>query len=135
MFPSSKTPMGLDLGEEEGAKLCPEGKEDRLQLLLSLIGTLLDLVSALLDLLGAVVDTSLALGLGSLGSGVELLEDPLVGRLDVVSDLSEDGLGRSRGAVLEVRVLLAGVGAKLVRGGTLGDGLLMLLARDTYKEA
>lgn len=127
--------MGLDLGDDKVARVCREGKVKHLQLLLSLVSTLLDLVGALLDLLGAVVDTGLALGLGGLRSSVELVKDPLVGRLDVVPDLSEDGLGRSRGAVLEVRVLLAGVGAKLVRGGTLGDGLLMLLARDTYKEA
>lgn len=52
----------------------------------------------------------------------------MVGGLDVVPDLSEDGLGGRRGAVLEVRVLLAGVGAELVDSGALGNGLQIVLA-------
>jgi len=94
-----------------------------LQLLLSLVGALLDLVGTLLDLLGAVVDTSLTLGLGSLGPGIELVHDPLVGGLNHVSDFSEDGLAGRRGSVLEVRVLLAGGGAELVDVGALGNRL------------
>ena len=100
------------------------GKVKRsLQLLLGLIGTLFDLVGTLLDLICAVVDASLARSLGSARPGVELAQNPLVGRLDVAFDLSEDGLSRRRSAVLEVRVLLAGVGAEFVDSRTLGNGL------------
>jgi hypothetical protein len=61
--------------------------------------------------------------MGSHGTNMDLGLDPVPRLIDVVSDLSEDGLSRRCGAVLEVGVLLAGIRAELIEGTTLGDGL------------
>lgn len=99
---------------------------------------LTNLASGLMSLLDGITLASLVTRLCSStgGSGgraervvssrranIDLGLDPVPGMLDVVSDLSEDGLSRRSGAVLEVGVLLASIGAKLVESGALGNGL------------
>ena len=76
-----------------------------------------------LQLLLQLLGTLLGLALGHLGATVDLLQDPVVAILESLSDLSEDGLGRSSSAELEVRVLATGQGTEFVECGTLRDGL------------
>lgn len=52
-----------------------------------------------------------------------MAHNPLIRILDALSELSEGGAGRVRGAVLEVSRLLARLGFQLVERRALGNGL------------
>jgi len=74
-----------------------------------------------LKLLADLISSLSSLLLSGVSSDVQLVEDPVPAALDVLSNLSEDGLSRGGGAVFVVSILSPGKGAELVDGGTLRD--------------
>ena len=62
--------------------------------------------------------------LGSVGANAELLGHPVPRLSETLSELSKNGLSRGRGAVFEKGILLAGIGAKLIHLGALGNRLI-----------
>lgn len=71
-------------------------------------------------LLGLLLSLA-SLLLSSVGAKTDLVRNPVPGALGILLDLSEKSFGGSRGTVLEVRVLLAGVGTEFIDGGGLGN--------------